>query len=55
MQTSRNAITNGQAQGNSTDRKERANRKEVQRVEAEDQRIIITFCVRFEAQTAKID
>ena len=32
MQTSRNAATNGKAEGNSTDRTERANRKEVQRV-----------------------
>ena len=42
MQIARNAATNGKAEGNSTDRSERANRKEVQRFEAKDQRIIIT-------------
>ena len=42
MQASRNATANGKAEGNSTDRKERADRKEVQRAETKDQRIIIT-------------
>ena len=45
MQIARNAATNGKAEGNSTDRSERANRKEVQRFEAKDQRIIITVRV----------
>ena len=47
MQAARNAAANGKAEGNCTDRKERANRKEVQRVEAEDYRIIITFTAMF--------
>ena len=49
MQTARNAATNGKEEGNSADRKERADRKEVQRVEAEDYRIIITSAGMFSA------